>query len=142
MSCLIRYLQRYGYVFSIFFLMIRRPPRSTRTDTLFPYTTLFRSTRVARGPAQGAGDGAQQRGQARHPQDALRQADQDADGGTAGAVSRFRLYYLGLSALFAAALAAEIGSESCRERVCHYDWISVVAVSLKKKKHTQYKNLV
>src|SRR3546814_9989465 len=28
-----------------FFLMIRRPPRSTRTDTLFPYTTLFRSYR-------------------------------------------------------------------------------------------------
>src|SRR3546814_19210713 len=27
-----------------FFLMIRRPPRSTRTDTLFPYTTLFRSS--------------------------------------------------------------------------------------------------
>src|SRR3546814_20701480 len=27
----------------IFFLMIRLPPRSTRTDTLFPYTTLFRS---------------------------------------------------------------------------------------------------
>src|SRR3546814_14958879 len=26
-----------------FFLMIRRPPRSTRTDTLFPYTTLYRS---------------------------------------------------------------------------------------------------
>src|SRR3546814_3908555 len=26
--------------------MIRRPPRSTRTDTLFPYTTLFRSTHV------------------------------------------------------------------------------------------------
>src|SRR3546814_7686066 len=31
-------------VYSFFFcLMIRRPPRSTRTDTLFPYTTLFRS---------------------------------------------------------------------------------------------------
>src|SRR3546814_3452737 len=29
--------------FCFFFLMIRRPPRSTRTDTLFPYTTLFRS---------------------------------------------------------------------------------------------------
>src|SRR6056297_3757203 len=27
----------------LFFLMMRRPPRSTRTDTLFPYTTLFRS---------------------------------------------------------------------------------------------------
>src|SRR3546814_9837074 len=31
--------------------MIRRPPRSTRTDTLFPYTTLFRS--VVGGPAEG-----------------------------------------------------------------------------------------
>src|SRR3546814_1375842 len=30
-------------VMFFFFLMIRRPPRSTRTDTLFPYTTLFRS---------------------------------------------------------------------------------------------------
>src|SRR3546814_17017183 len=29
----------------LLFLMIRRPPRSTRTDTLFPYTTLFRSPR-------------------------------------------------------------------------------------------------
>src|SRR3546814_4483414 len=33
---------------SFFFLMIRRPPRSTRTDTLFPYTTLFRSPRSDR----------------------------------------------------------------------------------------------
>src|SRR3546814_11879726 len=66
-----------------FFLMIRRPPRSTRTDTLFPYTTLFRSEarpelvrrggegcvrqvrradardRAARGPGRdGAGDAA------------------------------------------------------------------------------------
>src|SRR3546814_19296658 len=31
----------------IFFLMIRRPPRATRTDTLFPDTTLFRSPRAA-----------------------------------------------------------------------------------------------
>src|SRR3546814_6752110 len=31
-------------VLCVWFLMIRRPPRSTRTDTLFPYTTLFRST--------------------------------------------------------------------------------------------------
>src|SRR3546814_15704464 len=35
-------------MYIIFFLMIRRPPRSTRTDTLFPYTTLFRSVRAAR----------------------------------------------------------------------------------------------
>src|SRR3546814_20543638 len=33
----------YSLVYFFFFLMIRRPPRSTRTDTLFPYTTLFRS---------------------------------------------------------------------------------------------------
>src|SRR3546814_2139186 len=33
-------------LYFIFFLMIRRPPRSTRTDTLFPYTTLFRSARL------------------------------------------------------------------------------------------------
>src|SRR3546814_3949432 len=33
--------------FSFCFLMIRRPPRSTRTDTLFPYTTLFRSLEEA-----------------------------------------------------------------------------------------------
>src|SRR3546814_8285243 len=39
------------YLAYVFLLMIRRPPRSTRTDTLFPYTTLFRSLDVA---AQGA----------------------------------------------------------------------------------------
>src|SRR3546814_15787209 len=35
------------------FLMIRRPPRSTRTDTLFPYTTLFRSPTLQDTPAVG-----------------------------------------------------------------------------------------
>src|SRR3546814_10954515 len=39
-----------SYVF--FFLMIRRPPRSTRTDTLFPYTTLFRSVDAIRAERQ------------------------------------------------------------------------------------------
>src|SRR3546814_2552117 len=33
--------------------MIRRPPRSTRTDTLFPYTTLFRSAKCDGGPVNG-----------------------------------------------------------------------------------------
>src|SRR3546814_20201990 len=36
-------IMRESVCISFFFLMIRRPPRSTRTDTLFPYTTLFRS---------------------------------------------------------------------------------------------------
>src|SRR3546814_2615294 len=41
-----------------FFVMIRRPPRSTRTDTLFPYTTLFRSDpeHVVIGIVPSAGD--------------------------------------------------------------------------------------
>src|SRR3546814_18686469 len=34
----------------LFFLMYRRPPRSTRTDTLFPYTTLFRSMAAETAP--------------------------------------------------------------------------------------------
>src|SRR3546814_19219100 len=38
-------------LFLFFFLMIRRPPRSTRTDTLFPYTTLFRSEVMPAGTA-------------------------------------------------------------------------------------------
>src|SRR3546814_14401151 len=51
-------------IICFFFLMIRRPPRSTRTDTLFPYTTLFRSHRaqVAHAvvdDADGAGGGGQ-----------------------------------------------------------------------------------
>src|SRR3546814_12734960 len=52
----------------IFFLMIRRPPRSTRTDTLFPYTTLFRSDafgmvyHAGRPAVVGGGDGHPDRG--------------------------------------------------------------------------------
>src|SRR3546814_14057367 len=48
-----------------FFLMIRRPPRSTRTDTLFPYTTLFRSALPGRVPRRKRGAGPLAR---RHPQ--------------------------------------------------------------------------
>src|SRR3546814_14632093 len=50
-------------MFLLFFLMIRRPPRSTRTDTLFPYTTLFRSDFGKHGdaaPADEPGRGDQQ----------------------------------------------------------------------------------
>src|SRR3546814_13833808 len=40
-------------MFVFFFFMLRRPPRSTRTDTLFPYTTLFRSLRAGLQGAAG-----------------------------------------------------------------------------------------
>src|SRR3546814_1644638 len=49
-----------------FFLMIRRPPRSTRTDTLFPYTTLFRSPHphhLSLPPVHGGGRAAERRPQ-------------------------------------------------------------------------------
>src|SRR3546814_12966887 len=47
--------------------MIRRPPRSTRTDTLFPYTTLFRSARLACRSAEAPrGEHAVHRPEARH----------------------------------------------------------------------------
>src|SRR3546814_6594464 len=56
--------------------MIRRPPRSTRTDTLFPYTTLFRSTRRPRRPARlGPGD----RGAASRDPDRTRQTRRAAE---------------------------------------------------------------
>src|SRR3546814_5547361 len=74
-----------------FFLMIRRPPRSTRTDTLFPYTTLFRSKphaddraheQLARAREAERGDRAEQRHQYRRqrsrnlvPQHALQRVD-------------------------------------------------------------------
>src|SRR3546814_15166283 len=45
-------------VWFFFFLMIRRPPSSTRTDTLLPYTTLFRSQAVH----PGAGESGEARG--------------------------------------------------------------------------------
>src|SRR3546814_12251019 len=41
--CVLVLFSRVSDLLFFFFLMIRRPPRSTRTDTLFPYTTLFRS---------------------------------------------------------------------------------------------------
>src|SRR3546814_18116586 len=45
-------------LFCVFFLMIRRPPRSTRTDTLFPYTTLFRAPPQGGARASGSDPGA------------------------------------------------------------------------------------
>src|SRR3546814_7651966 len=64
MRLLIHHVLSYAWVcekllFGFFFLMIRRPPRSTLTDTLFPYTTLFRSPDRVQ-PVEGgavAGDG-------------------------------------------------------------------------------------
>src|SRR3546814_17595025 len=63
----------------IFFLRIRRPPRSTRTDTLFPYTTLFRSVEPTDGrdvPAYLT----DRRGQAAEGSGAVVEANPETDG--------------------------------------------------------------
>src|SRR3546814_5261097 len=62
------------------FLMIRRPPRSTRTDTLFPYTTLFRSesgARPARHPRRARAARPPRNAASRDPPRQTRRAVQD-----------------------------------------------------------------
>src|SRR3546814_11806828 len=105
-----------------FFLWIRRPPRSTRTATLFPYTTLFRSVTCVAIGASGM------------PSLVDRRGDVDRDGRTLEVTQ----IALGDMIATAAGLATgegaegvpaalvrglswtEIGRASCRERVCQY----------------------
>src|SRR3546814_20055556 len=115
--------------------MIRRPPRSTRTDTLVPYTTLFRSRRA--GPRDDARLSGNRVAAALSAQLDIRSyfffsVRVFGPSGFAGAA--------GIAAAVATAATAEIGRASCRERVCQYVSISVVAVSLKKKKNTNKSN--
>src|SRR3546814_19504583 len=123
--------------------MIRRPPRSTRTDTLFPYTTLFRSIgpmlRTLRVPARTR-DILKWEGIVNDPIGALLGAAIYAYITYAG-VPRDAVA-IGFDIAAAAAIATglgvalgsavptlfQIGRESCRERVCQYVLISGVAV--------------
>src|SRR3546814_15917037 len=81
-----------------FFLMRRRPPRSTRTDTLFPYTTLFRSPPISarrRGlgrPSGGADDAPEMcsGGDPALPIAKAGRGERDADDPTGSPVSRPR----------------------------------------------------
>src|SRR3546814_13043135 len=97
--------------------MIRRPPRSTRTDTLLPYTTLFRSHRqIARQPdRKGREDEVEA-----HREGELRTRENDriemlehvrprwVGGGSSLDCARRRM------------TSIEIGRAACRERVCQY----------------------
>src|SRR3546814_5617517 len=71
-----------------FFLMIRRPPRSTRTDTLFPYTTLFRSSGNRSAPAQHSADA---HDPARLPGAGHRHARSDPRASKSGTMTRLKL---------------------------------------------------
>src|SRR3546814_18124117 len=124
--------------------MIRRPPRSTRADTLFPYTTRFRSggRRYAKAvaPALVAGAHCPRRLIGRGGFSVAPMAGTDA------MMLRRRLMHRPLgpgnksrddsSVSSALSSHVEIGRESCRERVCRYVSIQVVSVTLKKKKTT------
>src|SRR3546814_14508827 len=106
--------------------MIRRPPRSTRTDTLFPYTTLFRSVKrlsliapdAANDPARlinlgNAYAGLGRMNDAREAYKSARYAPEGmlvlADGSEASSRDIARK-----------AMRRQIGRASCRERVCKY----------------------
>src|SRR3546814_12251430 len=109
-----------------FFLMIRRPPRSTLTDTLFPYTTLFRSPhpRRSRGGAPRAGPprGQLRRGAPAHGRDVRHLAEAArgrAAAGGAGLAAAALPAGLAVRRLWPR-VAREIGRAVCRERVCQY----------------------
>src|SRR3546814_18185050 len=119
----------------LFFLMIRRPPRSTRTDTLFPYTTLFRSEhhakqRLARIEADGTGGAPLTLGHgdkaAAHDLREVRRRDHAERGNGRGpARDGFARYSRKPEEK---PKNDQIGSASCRERGGQYVSISVVAV--------------
>src|SRR3546814_12208608 len=103
--------------------MIRRPPRSTRTDTLFPYTTLFRSLAVGQMAGARGEDGARGDGAARRDRGFCELAHGGAmdrparrHGGGLGRRDLRRRYARHRLALG----LREIGRASCRERVGTY----------------------
>src|SRR3546814_18676417 len=123
--------------------MIRRPPRSTRTDTLFPYTTLFRSEGIAlKACADGSGWWlTTEQGKGRtvfHLFDRSTLAHVGAVAGESVANTDGIWLHDAPSTRFTegALYAVQIGRASCRARGCQYVCISVVAVSLTKKHHT------
>src|SRR3546814_20872839 len=116
--------------------MIRRPPRSTRTDTLFPYTTLFRSHQLRlRGNCihRTPGGHSEHPGPEQREEDALGECDlracglgpsqgeqaDEGDGPVPEEIERVRLQRLA-ARKEAADQLYEIGRASCRERVCQY----------------------
>src|SRR3546814_16976371 len=101
--------------------MIRRPPRSTRTDTLFPYTTLFRSADRHR---LGARDPAESRDGGDHndKDDGSEARADDGDGGKAEdddgkGAHRIEEEH---DRIVEPARPKEIGRASCRKKVCQY----------------------
>src|SRR3546814_14976921 len=119
------------------FLMIRRPPGSTRTYTLFPYTTLFRSKPLVRQATSKVPTNA-----TTPPVPAStssqRSPESRSSPGPGPAAERNRRRNATITTVLPMGAAAEIGRAACRERVCQYVEISVVYVSLQKQKTRIY----
>src|SRR3546814_13233370 len=101
--------------------MIRRPPRSTRTDTLFPYTTLFRS--LADGPSDIGGELDRIRLPVGLNLDVapIDIISSEVRGQLAAEPAALRADFIIGQAVRAGAFGNdEIGRASCRERVCQY----------------------
>src|SRR3546814_12239352 len=133
--------------------MIRRPPSTTRSDTLLSYTRLFRSLDWPRLQALGAGLGAHDaqatllaQALVEQPPVLARDGGVFADDHDAELAELRRLsttadqFLVDLEQREREATGIEIGRASCRERGCQYEKSSGVAVSLKKKKnyHANY----
>src|SRR3546814_13046914 len=131
------------------FLMIRRPPRSTRTDTLFPYTTLFRSAALhIEAEAAGLVSAGLAFGQAGEPVADICEgagisggvgAGRAADGGLVNVddlVAMFQARHLVMRASADARAGKAIGSATGTARVWQYVEISGVDGILKKTDQT------
>src|SRR3546814_18007077 len=98
--------------------MLRRPPRSTRTDTLFPYTTLFRSL----GPGGLTRERAGFEVRDVHPTHYGRVCPiETPEGPNIGLINSLACYArTNEYGFLETAYRKEIGRASCRERVCQY----------------------
>src|SRR3546814_5296836 len=114
----------------LFFLMLRRPPRSTRTDTLFPYTTLFRSISSPGRPRRMAGKIRRAHAQHRRPADA---SDRSLYRGR-------RLMPLVELVRLPSGVEAELRSEEHTSELQSLMRISYAVFCLKKKKTQQRSN--
>src|SRR3546814_12466866 len=103
-----------------FFLSLRRPPRSTRTYTLFPYTTLCRFLAEEAAHPDRV-DGAVQRLQDVAAEDRQREHEQRATDRSPGQVTRLGVRPRGiLPEAGCESFSRQIGRASCRARLCQY----------------------
>src|SRR3546814_19776576 len=101
--------------------MIRRPPRSTRTDTLFPYTTLFRS-RSKCGSTESCSDTTERPAMKKNPDNTLLLVLSEKEAAIVRNIVETPLAEPGgrTRLVLVLAVAVQIGRASCRERVCQY----------------------